>query len=206
MADDESIALLARWEQGDEKAADEIFERYLLRLTALARSRLSNEIQTVVDPEDVVQSAYRTFFCNAGQRSYTLSRGGDLWRLLAAITVHKVLRQVEFHQAQKRSIGAVRSIGGSSWSIRPEIIARDPSPEEALAIAEELEDLMRQLRPKYQVILELRLKGESVEDIAAATGRTTRTVQRVMQGIRKDLEMRLFEDSSLGARQEVTKA
>ena len=196
MTDDESLELLARWKNGDEQAATEIFERYLARLTALARSRLSKKVRAVVDPEDVVQSAYRSFFRHAGDGRFTLKRGGDLWSLLAAITVHKVLRQVEFHGADKRTESAVRSINGSRWFVRPEAIAREPSPDEAVAVADELQDLIRQLLPRHQRILELRLNGDSSEDIAAATGRTTRTVQRVLQNVRLDLEMRLFGEAS----------
>ena len=97
--DNESMPLLARWKDGDEAAADEIFARYLHRLTGLARNCLSEKMQHRVDAEDVVQSAYRSFFRHAKEGRYKLKRCGDLWRLLAAITINKTMEQVEFHQA-----------------------------------------------------------------------------------------------------------
>ncbi len=90
MVGDESIELLSRVRQGDEQAASDLFDRYVERLIKLARSRLSAKLQRRVDPEDVVQSAYRSFFSHAQDGRYQLHKSGDLWRLLAAITVNKV--------------------------------------------------------------------------------------------------------------------
>ncbi len=79
----------------------------------------------------------------------------------------------------------------------PEAVAHDPSPSEALAAVEELEKLMRQLKPTQQRILQLRLQGVSVEEIAETTDRTTRTVYRVLENIRLALEARLSGDGNV---------
>jgi len=193
MQDQESVRLLARYRDGDQDAADEIFRRYIVRLTALADARLSEKMKVREAPEDVVQSALGTFFRNAKEGRYSLERGGDLWRLLAAITVHKVLKKVEFHQAQKRDVECDQGANHSSWDIKPEAISHDPSPEEAITIADELEQLMRQLKPKHQEILQLRLQGASLDEISRRLGRTTRTVQRVVKNIGEQLETQLLD-------------
>src|SRR5438093_12587143 len=77
-----SAELVARWGGGDEAAAREIFERYVDRLTRLARVRLSTKLAARLDPDDVVMSAYRSFFVGARDRRFTLKESGDLWRLL----------------------------------------------------------------------------------------------------------------------------
>src|SRR5947209_1095765 len=84
-----SADLMARWRDGDQQAAGELFRRYADRLRALARTRLSARLARHVDPEDVVQSAYRSFFSGARSDRYALRRSGDLWRLLVSITLHK---------------------------------------------------------------------------------------------------------------------
>jgi hypothetical protein len=57
--------------------------------------------------------------------------------LLAAITVHKVLRQVEHHSQQKRSMEREESLHAlDSLPVPAEFVARDPSPEEAVAMIE----------------------------------------------------------------------
>ena len=99
-----SLVLLERFREGDELAAEALFSRYFDRLTSLARSRLSSRLKRRTDPEDIVLSVYRSFFVGARAGRFTLSRGGDLWRLLASITKHKLLRQLRHATADCRSI------------------------------------------------------------------------------------------------------
>src|SRR6516165_5313580 len=75
--------------------ADELFRRYAGRLIALARSRLPRKLGQHVDPEDVVHSAYRSFFSAARDGRYDARQGNDLWQLLVTFTLHKLYRQVE---------------------------------------------------------------------------------------------------------------
>src|ERR1700722_1524252 len=90
MDDDGTGLLVARWRQGDQQAAAELFQRYANRLIALARSRLSTKMARRVAPEDLVQSVYRCFFANTRAGRYDLERGGDLWQLLVRIALHKL--------------------------------------------------------------------------------------------------------------------
>lgn len=99
-----SADLLRLLVAGDEDAATTIFERYAERLTRLARSRLAARLATRVDAEDIVMSAYRSFFVAARQGRFELERGGDLWRLLVEVTLHKLYRSAAHHHAQRRSI------------------------------------------------------------------------------------------------------
>src|SRR5438105_2188445 len=78
--------------------------RYRERLVALARSKLSPALARRVDPEDVAQSVFRSFCRVARQRPDAVRVGEDLWDLLAAITLHKVLRAAERNQAGKRDL------------------------------------------------------------------------------------------------------
>jgi DNA-directed RNA polymerase specialized sigma24 family protein len=60
-----SAELLDRATTGNQAAEAEIFERYAQRLIALARSRLAAKLVARLDAEDIVQSAYRSFFVAA---------------------------------------------------------------------------------------------------------------------------------------------
>ena len=144
-----SADLMARWRDGDQEAAEELFRRYADRLCALARSRLSARLARHVDPEDVVQSAYRSFFTGARAGRYALHRSGDLWRLLASITLHKLQRQVERHTAGKRTVTQECHLAEKSDLLGPpvEMLAREPTPEEAAALLDTLESLFRGLDP-----------------------------------------------------------
>jgi RNA polymerase sigma-70 factor (ECF subfamily) len=187
---DDSINLMARWQQGDQQAADALFVRYATRLIGLARSRLSSRLAQRVDPEDVVQSVYQSFFVGARSGKFDVHGPGDLWRLLVAMTVNKLQRQVERHTADKRSIEAERSFGGedSLCGLQPQLFAREPTPEDAAALTDEVEQLMRKLEPLERRMLELRLQGCNLEEIAAATELSERTVCRVLDRVKLHLQ------------------
>ena len=191
-ADDQSVKLLQRFRDGDDQAAEELFDRYVQRLVALARTRLSDRMKRRVEPEDVVQSVYRSFFRKAGEGHFTLGKSGDLWRLLATITIMKVRGQVEFHTAKKRGVYSETNLSESSEStFNPEAVARDPSPEDAIAMIEELEFVMNDLDETQRRILELSLQNLSEEQICEEVQRSGRTVRRTLQKIRDDLQKRI---------------
>lgn len=196
MENEDSAKLLAKWQDGDEAAANEIFNRYVRRLTALARTHMSDKLQKRLDADDVVQSVFRSFFDQSAR--YVHRRAGDLWRLLASITVNKVRSQAQFHQAAKRHIDTDQSIlvGDAQTAVPLPLVAEQPSPAEIVAAVEELELAMRDLEPYQRMIFEERLQGRSIEDIAEQTSRSERTVRRCLQQIREHLESRLSTVSS----------
>lgn len=192
---DESGDLLKRWQNGDETAADEIFSRYMQRLAGLARNYLSEKMQRRIDPEDAVQSAFRTFFRHAKESRYELQRSGDLWRLLASITVNKVRGQVEYHLAAKRSVTGEKTpcqTGDSSLNL-PLAISREPTIEDAVALADEIDAYMQTLNPLKRKVVELRLQDQGTGDIAEQVDRASRTVRRILEEVKVDLSKRLSE-------------
>lgn len=185
-----SLVLLERFRDGDDLAADALFARYFERLTVLARSRLSPRLAGRTDPEEVALSAYRSFFVAASEGRYVLSRGGDLWRLLSAIAKHKLLRQVRHHRADRRSVDLevpVDQIDEANPSGR----LPEPTPEEAAALADEVERVLAHLEPFGRRVLELRLQGLPHSEIAEETGRSERSVRRAIAQIRELLSGRL---------------
>jgi RNA polymerase sigma-70 factor (ECF subfamily) len=182
--------LLARWQAGDQDAAQELFRQYVGRLVALARSRLSDKMAARIDPEDVVQSAYRSFFAHARDGDYDLRHGGDLWQLLLSITLHKLHDQVKRHSAKKRAVEQEVSFSSedSLQHLQPHLAASEPSPVEALALVDEVEGIMRALSPVHRRIVELRLQGHTVPEIAVSTDRCPHTVRRVLEQVKRDLQ------------------
>jgi eukaryotic-like serine/threonine-protein kinase len=183
-AEDTSVEILQRYRDGDERAADELFSRYVGRLTLLARSRLSPALASRTDPEDVVLSAYRSFFIRAHDGRLGLRHSGDLWRLLVAITLHKLYRQARRHRAERRALAAREALAPSGERLH---LSREPSPEEAVALADELEAIFSQLDAVSRRVLELRLQDRELSEIAAEVGRTERTVRRTLAAVRKRL-------------------
>jgi RNA polymerase sigma factor (sigma-70 family) len=195
--DDESAALVARWSAGDERAAEELVGRYTGRLLALARAHLSSRLVARFDPEDVVQSAYRSFFVDAKRDRFVLERSGDLWRLLAAITLNKLYRQVRRERAAKRSPDRERSFGGESsfLNLSPQAAAEEPSSQEAIAVVEELELVMLRFNPLQRRMIELRLQGHAIKEIAEDVNRSERYVHAVLEDLKSRLRRRQGESA-----------
>jgi RNA polymerase sigma-70 factor (ECF subfamily) len=192
MTDNDSAELLARWQAGDQAAAAQIVERYTGRLLALARARLSEKLAQRVDPEDILQSAYRSFFAGALEADFVVRRSGELWHLLAAITLHKLQHQAARHAADRRSVYRETSFGRESslLGVHADLATREPSPSEAAALIDELELVMRDLRPLYRRMVEMRLQGHRFGEIAVATERSERFVRRVLDQVKRQLKER----------------
>ncbi len=192
-----SQELLQLYLEGQDEAATEIFDRYVARLIALVRSRLGPKLKRRLDAEDVVQSAYRSFFLHAKPERYQLVESGDLWRLLAGIALNKLRGQIEKQTAAKRTVDREEKGTLSAMNLQ----GPEPSVGEAVAVAEELHLVLAQLSPTARQVLTSRLQGESIEEIGRAIGKSDRTVRRLLAETRRSMEQRLLvNDDSPAAR------
>ncbi len=197
MTDDGSADLVARWRAGDQQAAAELFHRYANRLVGLARNHLSRRVGQRFDPEDIVQSVFRSFFADAQAGRYDIQRGGDLWRLLVTITLGKTRNQAKHSRRAKRSVEREQGFGSedSLLGLQPDVLARAPTPLHAAALVDELEQLMARLTPPDRRIVELRLQGYKLAEIAGLVERSQRTVCRVLEEVKQELEQAWAERS-----------
>ena len=130
---------------GDQDAASVVFYRFRDRLIALARSRLDTRIRRREDPEDVVLSAYRSFFRRHAAGSYDFTGWDELWSLLTVITVSKSINRAEYHLARRRTV-AREDDGGSNEDVTDrleQLVDREPTPLEAAILEETVESCAR---------------------------------------------------------------
>ncbi len=193
MNENESIQLLRRFQSGDETAANELFDKYVNRLLALAGSRLSKTLNRRVEAEDIVQSAFRSFFGGTRADGFDIQSGGQLWGLLAAITINKVRDQAKFHAAGKRAVAAEQSMNASRscYGLVPSNFAEEPTIDEVVALEEQLKSTLESLPDLQRDIFELYLQNQSPEQIAEQVRRSTRTVRRSLEQVRQMLETKI---------------
>jgi RNA polymerase sigma-70 factor (ECF subfamily) len=178
--------------QGREAAAVEIVERYTAALVAIARREINPQLARRVDPEDVVQSAYRSFFVRMGRGEYELGNGTELWKLLVTITLNKVRKQGKFHYAQKRNVSRDESAQGSGGVPLADLArSAEPGPEDAAMLIDEVAALLAGLRADDRPVIELRLQGYNSVEIAKETGRAERSVRRIMERVSRTLTSRI---------------
>lgn len=172
--------LLGRLNQGQGEAATEICERFAGRLVALARARLDTGVRRKIDPEDVLQSVFRSFFARYEAGRFELQDWDGLWALLVVLTLRKCGRHVDHLRAAMRDCRREvepQPLSGESHSAL-EAIAREPSSDEVVSLTELTEELMKSLDPKRREMVALRLQGYAVEEISQQVGLSQRAVFR----------------------------
>lgn len=187
---DSFAALLSELQASHNRAAEVILERFTARLVGLARLKLDADIRRKVDPEDIVQSVYRTFFRRHGEGGFEFTGWDSLWGLLSLITVRKCCDQVGFYGADKRNSRRERGLTGnpSDGACAPlELVDREPAPDDALAMVETLEQVLRDFDLEDRQVIELYLQGFSVAEISQTLGRAERSVRRIRERVRQRL-------------------
>ena len=195
MNDPSSVTLwIDQLKAGEIGEAQEcLWNRYFSRLLAVARSKLGANPRRSADEEDVVLSAFSSFFEGARAGRFPELRDRDnLWPLLVRITARKALNQIRDGRAQKRGGGEVR--GESVWQAGegtsiPEGIAQvigdEPTPQFAAQIAEQCQLLLAPLDEELRGVARLKLEGYTTQEMAERLQTSPRTVERRLESIRR---------------------
>jgi RNA polymerase sigma-70 factor, ECF subfamily len=184
-------SLLRRIQRGQADASTKLYLRYAERLLALAAAQSSTDLARRVDPEDIVQSVFRTFFRRASLGHYNVPDGEEIWKLLLVIALNKVRATGAFHRAAKRD---VRRTAGSEAFDRA-VESQPGHDEDALNFLRiVVEDLLEGLPPVHRRMIERRIEGHELNEIAAAVQRSKRSVERVLQEFRQRLDALIGED------------
>src|SRR6516162_5587428 len=100
---------VTRWvsalKQGDQSAAQGLWEVYFHRLVGLAHARLRDAPRRMADEEDVALSAFDSF-CRGARagRFPRLADRNDLWQILVLITVRKAIDLCNYERRQSRGM------------------------------------------------------------------------------------------------------
>jgi RNA polymerase sigma-70 factor (ECF subfamily) len=180
---------LARLHNQDDAAAQELFDRFAHQLIALAHRHIGAGLRHKVDPEDVVQSAYKSFFFRYGAGKLDVVNWNSLWGLLTLITVRKCAERAAYHRAECRDAAREVSLQpGSEAAPWLEPFGHEPTPLEAVVLSETVEELLAGLDEEERPILELSLQGHTTREISERLGRAERTVRLLREGVRHRLE------------------
>jgi RNA polymerase sigma-70 factor (ECF subfamily) len=175
-------SLLRRLKAGEEDAATALYLRYADHLRSLADAQRSPALAARLDPDDIVQSVFRTFFRRAARDGYDVPEGDDLWKLFLVIALHKIRNAASHHRAARRDVrqtvalGEADGLGG---------VERDATGLAVLRMV--VDEALGRLPETARPIIELRIEGFEVAEIAERSGRSKRSVERVLQRFRDEL-------------------
>ena len=187
---DSFVEFVGKLRGGDDAAAREMFGRFAHQLIALALRHIDAGLRHKVDPEDVVQSVYKSFFVRYGDaNNLDIVNWNSLWGLLTLITVRKCAERAAYHRAECRD--AAREVPpppGEEAAPWLEPLGREPTPLEAALLHETVEELFAGLDEQERSVLELSLQGYTTREISDQLGRAERTVRLLREGVRHRLE------------------
>lgn len=182
---DSSLVTLVR--NGDENAARELYDRYVHRLQGLVKAKMGSKLRAFVDPEDIVQSVFKSIFRGVKSGLYDAPPGETLWNLLAVVAVNKVSRNGNQQSAMCRDVDRTLGLDESNEPSQPESFAAEQ-------LELEIREILETFRPSDREILELRLQLFGIDEISAKTGHAMRTVERSLQKSRQRLASLLLDD------------
>jgi RNA polymerase sigma-70 factor (ECF subfamily) len=179
--------LLARVRSGQVDLLGKLLQQYHGYLNLLARLKLEDDLQSKLDPSDLVQETFLD-----AHRDFDKFRGtteAELMQWLRRILAFNIADQLRrYRGAQQRDVRLERTVeqdlDQSSVALGAVVlVANDTSPsgraghrEEAALVADALEHLP----PDYRDVLLLRnLKGLSFPEVASRMGRSVGSVQKL---------------------------
>ncbi len=171
-----------------ESIAEQCDDEYRSKLCRLVSREMNERFRRREDPEDVVQSAFRTFYRRNALGEFHFDSTADLWPLLATITRRKILKHAEKMTAGRRGLDREECRAGE------ELCDASPSPEEVAIAADLVERTLDGLDESYAAVFHGRLQNCTETEIAEQLGCTRALVRVKIQRIRDRLAR--FADES----------
>ncbi len=186
---DLSSDFFIRLNEGRESAAERLDRKYRGQLCQLVEREMGKRFASREDPEDPVQSAFKSLHRGIQEKRFRIDDSIGLWSLLVKIVRRKILKHVEYHNAQKRSPQKEAPLEGG-W-----LPAREPRPEDAAHATDLIEQVLEGLQPPDPEIFLLRLEGCTRAEIAERVNCTEAAVRIKLDRIRDRLRRLLADDS-----------
>jgi RNA polymerase sigma factor (sigma-70 family) len=178
---------LKRIQAGDESAARELLQRYEPEVRLVVRRQLPRLLRSRFDSLDFLQSVWGSFFRRMRDAPTDFEDSRHLVAFLARAAKNKVIDEYRRAASLKNDMHREEPLWGDGR--RPKEVA-DPidSPSE-VAQAHEVFDRLHALLPEERkTMLELKAEGLSSKDIGERLGVSERTVQRVLEELRRRME------------------
>jgi RNA polymerase sigma-70 factor (ECF subfamily) len=178
---------LARIQAGDDEAARELLARYEAEVRLVVRRQLPRLLRSRFDSLDFLQSVWGSFFrrVKTGPAEFEDSR--HLVAFLARAAKNKVIDEYRRAGSRKGDMNREEPLWGDHD--RPkELAAANDTPSELVQAREAFSRLRAMVPEERRSVLDLRAQGLSSREIGDQLGISERTVQRVLEDLRRKAE------------------
>jgi len=179
-------AVIERIRSGDEEAARELLCRYESEVRLVVRRQLPRLLRSRFDSLDFLQSVWGSFFqrLKSDDSGSEFENGRHLVAFLAKVARNKVIDQSRRAGSQKQDMKREEPLWSDGGRPR-EISGREDSPSEVAGGRETLDRLLSATPADRREIVALKARGLSSREIGDRLGMSERTVQRVIEELRR---------------------
>lgn len=189
MASDTVTGWIDQLSNGDDRAAEHLWQHVCLKLQEFARQKLDVRTRRGYDENDAANSAFHSVCRGLADGRLAAENRDALWGLLAVITSRKVSERRRYSNRQKRGGGAVRGESGFAEYGPAGINAIQGSQTTPDVLAEVEESCARLLDAlpddTLKRIVLLKFEGATNGEVAGELKCTERTIERKMERIRR---------------------
>ena len=145
---------------------------------------------------DFTQAVWQSFFTGIKQEPARFENSNHLRAFLAGVVRNKV---GEEHRRRTRTKKYDLSreeplyVRRGNREVPREVPALDPSPSQDVQARDRLEQILEGRTPEEASVIELRGVGLTFEEIARQTGISDRTVRRIIDSARQEMEARQWQ-------------
>lgn len=174
---------------GNEKAAEELWQHISTRLHKFALQKLDSQTRRRYDEDDAANSAFHSLCRGLAEGRMEAENRDALWGLLAVITSRKISAQRRYWNRQKRGEGS--ELGDSGFAefgvAGINEVGGNQQPPDVLAEVSESCVLLLDAIPDKSMkkIVLLKFQGATNGEVAREFKCTERTIERKLERIRR---------------------
>lgn len=174
---------------GDQQAAEQLWQHISLRLEDFARQKLDDRIRRRYDEHDAANSAFHSLCRGLADGRLEADNRDAFWGMLAVITSRKIIAQRRQLNAQKRGGKALRGESGfgefGSAGIN-EVDGQQARPDVLAEVSESCSELLNAIEDEsLKKIVLLKFEGWKNGEVATELDCSRRTIERKLEKIRR---------------------
>ncbi len=175
---------LERIQRGDQDAARELLTRYEPEVRLVVRRQLPRLLRSRFDSLDFLQSVWGSFFRRVRDGATAFEDSRHLVAFLARAAKNKVIDEYRRAASQKQDMHREEPLWNDHGHPR-DLQAEGDTPSQLAQAAEVLGQLRELVPEERRIVLELKAQDLSSREIALRLGVSERTVQRVIEDLRR---------------------
>jgi RNA polymerase sigma-70 factor (ECF subfamily) len=175
--------LLRRLREGDAEAAADVFRTYEPFLRMVVRRQLSAALRSKFDSADVVQSVWADLLRGFSAAGWIFPDAAHLRAFLVRATKNRFVDRLRKHLGELEQEQPL--LDSDADGIPP---SAEPDPSEVAQANDVWANLLANAPPTHAEILQLKLQGKSLAEIAAATRLHESSVRRILYDLARKVE------------------